>query len=138
MSKIKECIYDSSLKLINEIVESKEDVRQIAVEVAHYLRIDRNDKAVNLDINDIRTILSGKELLTAVLADGVSVDGNLKEAIDEAVAIAGKYDFNIMQAKKLLIAIYSNTGLTLEQMLVLDSFTAKFKGEFEYKCDVIS
>lgn len=92
-----------------------------------------NDALMSLDVNDIRTIARPDEGNFLLYVTGVSTEGNMKEAIDRAVACAQQHDFDIFVSKKLMIAISYSGGLTMSQIHPLDNFFAKFTGEFEYK-----
>lgn len=96
---------------------------------------------INLDFNDVRTVLhnGGVAIMSTGYGEG---EGRLKKAIDDALNSPLLSDNDIFNSKKILLSINFNdksdgsNGFMMEEMTDLNDFMAKFGPGFEIKWGV--
>ncbi len=93
---------------------------------------------INLDFNDVRTVL--KDGGVAIMSTGYGEgEGRVKQAIDNALNSPLLSDNDIFNSRKILISINfssdgeDNPGLTMEEMNYLNDFMEQFSEGFELK-----
>ncbi len=96
---------------------------------------------INLDFNDVRTVL--KDGGVAIMSTGYGEgEGRMRKALDDALNSPLLNDNDVFNAKKILINInYSEndsddagqSGLLMEEMNDIHDFMAKFGNDFEIK-----
>lgn len=95
---------------------------------------------INLDPNDVKTILYGTSGKQSYYATGEDLTGNIGQAIKNAVKYANDRGLDIKDYKKILFSITYNTALSREQMEPLNDFINKLSDlhpdSFEFKWGV--
>ena len=94
---------------------------------------------INLDFNDVRTVL--KDGGVAIMSTGYGEgEGRMRKALDDALNSPLLNDNDVFNAKKILLNInYSESeneeqsGLLMEEMNDIHDFMAKFGSDFEIK-----
>ena len=92
---------------------------------------------INLDFNDVRTVL--KDGGVAIMSTGYGEgDGRVKKAIEDALHSPLLNDNDVFNSKKILLSIsFANDketgGLMMEEMNDVNDFMAKFGDDFEIK-----
>ena len=93
---------------------------------------------INLDFNDVRTVL--KDGGVAIMSTGYGEgEGRVKKAIDEALCSPLLNDKDVFNSKKILLSIAfasekkDNPGLTMDEMNDVNDFMLKFGEDFELK-----
>ena len=107
----------------------------LSVAAKSIAEIITNHGLINLDFNDVKTVL--KDGGVAIMSTGYGEgEGRVKKAIDDALNSPLLNDRDIFNAKKILLSInFSNSdggsnGLMMEEMNDVNDFMAKF-GDFE-------
>ena len=110
----------------------------LSVAAKSIAEIITNHGLINLDFNDVKTVL--KDGGVAIMSTGYGEgDGRVKQAIQDALNSPLLNDRDIFNAKKILLNIsFSNTengnnGLMMEEMNDVNDFMAKFDNDFEIK-----
>ena len=110
----------------------------LSVAAKSIAEIITNHGLINLDFNDVKTVL--KDGGVAIMSTGYGEgDGRVKQAIQDALNSPLLNDRDIFNAKKILLNIsFSNTengnnGLMREEMNDVNDFMAKFDNDFEIK-----
>ena len=110
----------------------------LSVAAKSIAEIITNHGLINLDFNDVKTVL--KDGGVAIMSTGYGEgDGRVKQAIQDALNSPLLNDRDIFNAKKILLNIsFSNTengnnGLMMEEMNEVNDFMAKFDNDFEIK-----
>ena len=110
----------------------------LSVAAKSIAEIITNHGLINLDFNDVKTVL--KDGGVAIMSTGYGEgDGRVKQAIQDALNSPLLNDRDIFNAKKILLNIsFSNTengnnGLMMEEMTDVNDFMAKFDNDFEIK-----
>ena len=110
----------------------------LSVAAKSIAEIITNHGLINLDFNDVKTVL--KDGGVAIMSTGYGEgDGRVKQAIQDALSSPLLNDRDIFNAKKILLNIsFSNTengnnGLMMEEMNDVNDFMAKFDNDFEIK-----
>lgn len=92
---------------------------------------------VNLDFNDVRTVLTdgGVAIMSTGYGEG---EGRVKQAIDNALNSPLLNDNDVFNSKRILLSINYNadkesSGLMLEEMADVNDFLEKFKDNYELK-----
>lgn len=96
---------------------------------------------INLDFNDVRTVLKdgGVAIMSTGYGDG---EGRVRKAIDDALNSPLLNDNDIFNAKKILLSINfskekndnaTQAGLMMEEMNDVNDFMEKFGSDFEIK-----
>ena len=93
---------------------------------------------INLDFNDVRTVL--KDGGVAIMSTGYGEgEGRVKKAIDDALNSPLLNDNDVFNSKKILLSIAfasekkDNPGLTMDEMNDVNDFMLKFGEDFELK-----
>ena len=110
----------------------------LSVAAKSIAEIITNHGLINLDFNDVKTVL--KDGGVAIMSTGYGEgDGRVKQAIQDALNSPLLNDRDIFNVKKILLNIsFSNTengnnGLMMEEMNDVNDFMAKFDNDFEIK-----
>ena len=110
----------------------------LSVAAKSIAEIITNDGYMNLDFNDVKTVL--KDGGVAIMSTGYGEGENrVKHAIEDALNSPLLNDNDIFNAKKILLSIgFSNeknekSGLMMEEMNDVNDFMAKFGSDFEIK-----
>ena len=113
----------------------------LSVAAKSIAEIITNHGLINLDFNDVKTVL--KDGGVAIMSTGYGEgEGRVKKAIDDALNSPLLNDRDIFNAKKILLSInFSNSdggsnGLMMEEMNDVNDFMAKFENGFEIKWGV--
>ena len=89
-----------------------------------------NHGLINLDFNDVRTVL--KDGGVAIMSTGYGEgEGRVRKAIDDALNSPLLNDNDVFNSKKILLSI--NPGLTMDEMNDVNDFMEKFGSDFEIK-----
>ena len=110
----------------------------LSVAAKSIAEIITNHGLINLDFNDVKTVLKdgGVAIMSTGFGEG---EGRVKHAIGDALNSPLLNDRDIFHAKRILINIsFSNSengsnGLMMEEMNDVNDFMAKFDSEFEIK-----
>ena len=93
---------------------------------------------INLDFNDVRTVL--KDGGVAIMSTGYGEgEGRVKKASDDALNSPRLNDTDVFNSKKILLSIAfasekkENPGLTMDEMNDVNDFMLKFGEDFELK-----
>ncbi|SFG04757.1 cell division protein FtsZ [Prevotella sp. KH2C16] len=110
----------------------------LSVAAKSIAEIITNHGLINLDFNDVKTVL--KDGGVAIMSTGYGEgEGRVKKAIDDALNSPLLNDNDIFNSKKILLSINfcnekgDNTGLMMEEMNDVNDFMAKFGSDFEIK-----
>ena len=113
----------------------------LSVAAKSIAEIITNHGLINLDFNDVRTVL--KDGGVAIMSTGYGEgDGRVKKAIDDALNSPLLNDNDVFNAKKILLSINfskdksdnsEHTGLMMEEMNEVNDFMEKFGSDFEIK-----
>lgn len=97
-----------------------------------------NHGIINLDFNDVKTVL--KDGGVAIMSTGYGEgEGRVKQAIEDALNSPLLNDNDIFNSRKILLSINfseeseENTSLMMEEMNEVHDFMAKFGNDFEIK-----
>ena len=110
----------------------------LSVAAKSIAEIITNHGLINLDFNDVKTVL--KDGGVAIMSTGYGEgEGRVKKAIDDALNSPLLNDNDIFNSKKILLSINfcheknENGGLMMEEMNDVNDFMAKFGNDFEIK-----
>ena len=110
----------------------------LSVAAKSIAEIITNHGLINLDFNDVKTVL--KDGGVAIMSTGYGEgDGRVKLAIQDALNSPLLNDNDIFNSKKILLSISfcsdrnSKSGLMMEEMNDVNDFMAKFGSDFEIK-----
>ncbi len=110
----------------------------LSVAARSIAEIITNHGIINLDFNDVKTVL--KDGGVAIMSTGYGEgEGRVKKAIEDALHSPLLNDNDIFNAKKILLSINfcnekdDNSGLMMEEMNDVNDFMAKFGSNFEIK-----
>lgn len=110
----------------------------LSVAAKSIAEIITNRGLINLDFNDVKTVL--KDGGVAIMSTGYGEgEGRVKKAIDDALNSPLLNDNDIFNSKKILLSInFSNeknesSGLMMEEMNDVNDFMSKFDSDFEIK-----
>lgn len=113
----------------------------LSVAARSIAEIITNHGLINLDFNDVKTVL--KDGGVAIMSTGYGEgDGRVKKAIDDALNSPLLNDNDIFNSRKILLSINfcneknDNSGLMMEEMNDINDFMARFSGDFEIKWGV--
>lgn len=113
----------------------------LSVAAKSIAEIITNHGNVNLDFNDVKTVL--KDGGVAIMSTGYGEgEGRVKKAIDDALNSPLLNDNDVLNSKKILLNFAftddkkENRGLTMDEMNDVDEFTSKFSQDFELKWGV--
>lgn len=110
----------------------------LSVAAKSIAEIITNHGLINLDFNDVKTVLKdgGVAIMSTGFGEG---EGRVKKAIEDALNSPLLNDNDIFNSKKILLSINfcneknDNTGLMMEEMNDVNDFMAKFGNDFEIK-----
>ena len=110
----------------------------LSVAAKSIAEIITNHGLINLDFNDVKTVL--KDGGVAIMSTGYGEgDGRVKLAIQDALNSPLLNDNDVFNAKKILLSIAfasekkDNPGLTMDEMNDVNDFMEKFGDDFELK-----
>ncbi len=110
----------------------------LSVAARSIAEIITNHGVINLDFNDVKTVL--KDGGVAIMSTGYGEgEGRVQKAIDDALTSPLLNNNNIFNSKKILLnIIYSDDGnekseLQMEEMSEVHEFMSKFSRDFEIK-----
>ena len=110
----------------------------LSVAAKSIAEIITNHGLINLDFNDVKTVL--KDGGVAIMSTGYGEgEGRVKKAIEDALNSPLLNDNDIFNSKKILLSINfcneknENGGLMMEEMNDVNDFMAKFGNDFEIK-----
>ena len=113
----------------------------LSVAAKSIAEIITNHGLINLDFNDVRTVL--KDGGVAIMSTGYGEgEGRVRKAIDDALNSPLLNDNDIFNAKKILLSINfskeksdnaAQAGLMMEEMNDVNDFMEKFGSDFEIK-----
>jgi cell division protein FtsZ len=110
----------------------------LSVAAKSIAEIITNHGLINLDFNDVKTVLKdgGVAIMSTGFGEG---EGRVKKAIDDALNSPLLNDNDVFRSKKILLSInFSNeksgtNGLMMDEMNDVNDFMAKFNSDFEIK-----
>ena len=110
----------------------------LSVAAKSIAEIITNHGLINLDFNDVKTVL--KDGGVAIMSTGYGEgEGRVKKAIDDALNSPLLNDNDIFNSRKILLSINfcnekdDNCGLMMDEMNDVNDFMAKFDNDFEIK-----
>ncbi len=110
----------------------------LSVAAKSIAEIITNHGLINLDFNDVKTVL--KDGGVAIMSTGYGEgEGRVKKAIDDALNSPLLNDNDIFNSRKILLSINfcnekdNNSGLMMDEMNDVNDFMAKFDNDFEIK-----
>ena len=114
----------------------------LSVAAKSIAEIITNHGLINLDFNDVKTVL--KDGGVAIMSTGYGEgEGRVKQAIEDALNSPLLNDNDVFNAKKILLSINfckdsttsdnGNNGLMMEEMNEVNDFMERFGSEFEIK-----
>ncbi len=110
----------------------------LSVAAKSIAEIITNHGLINLDFNDVKTVL--KDGGVAIMSTGYGEgEGRVRQAIDDALHSPLLNDSDIFNSKKILLSINfcnengDNSGLMMEEMNEINDFMARFGSDFEIK-----
>ena len=110
----------------------------LSVAAKSIAEIITNHGLINLDFNDVKTVL--KDGGVAIMSTGYGEgEGRVKKAIEDALNSPLLNDNDVFNSKKILLSINfcnekgANAGLMMEEMNDVNDFMAKFDNGFEIK-----
>lgn len=110
----------------------------LSVAAKSIAEIITNHGVINLDFNDVKTVLKdgGVSIMSTGYGEG---EGRVKKAIDDALNSPLLNDNDIFNSKKILLSINfcseknDGSGLMMEEMNDVNDFMSKFGNDFEIK-----
>ncbi len=125
----------SDLSVLNAFGKADDTLSVAAKSIAEIIT---NRGIVNLDFNDVRTVL--KDGGVAIMSTGYGEgEGRLRKAIDNALHSPLLNDNDIYNSKKILLSISfsadknSNEGLRMEEMNDVNDFMSHFNCDYQSK-----
>lgn len=113
----------------------------LSVAAKSIAEIITNHGLINLDFNDVKTVL--KDGGVAIMSTGYGEgEGRVKKAIDDALNSPLLNDNDIFNSQKILLSINfcdeknDNSGLMMEEMNDINDFMSRFSSDFEIKWGV--
>lgn len=113
----------------------------LSVAAKSIAEIITNHGLINLDFNDVKTVL--KDGGVAIMSTGYGEgESRVKKAIDDALNSPLLNDNDIFNSRKILLSINfcneknDNSGLMMEEMNDINDFMARFSSDFEIKWGV--
>jgi len=113
----------------------------LSVAAKSIAEIITNHGLINLDFNDVKTVL--KDGGVAIMSTGYGEgEGRVKKAIDDALNSPLLNDNDIFNSRKILLSINfcdeknDNSGLMMEEMNDINDFMSRFSSDFEIKWGV--
>ena len=110
----------------------------LSVAAKSIAEIITNHGLINLDFNDVKTVL--KDGGVAIMSTGYGEgEGRVKKAIDDALNSPLLNDNDIFNSRKILLSINfcnernDNSGLMMEEMNDVNDFMARFSSDYQIK-----
>ncbi|MBQ6651902.1 MAG: cell division protein FtsZ [Prevotella sp.] len=123
------------LSVLNAFGKADDTLSVAAKSIAEIIT---NHGLINLDFNDVKTVL--KDGGVAIMSTGYGEgEGRVKQAIDDALHSPLLNESDIFNSKKILLSINfcnesgDNSGLMMEEMNEINDFMARFGSDFEIK-----
>lgn len=127
----------SDLSLLNGFAKADDTLSVAAKSIAEIIT---GHGLINLDFNDVRTVL--KDGGVAIMSTGYGEgEGRVRKAIDDALNSPLLNDNDVYRSKKILLNIAfsvgkDDDGLRMEEMNEVNNFMSKFSSNFEIKWGV--
>lgn len=124
----------SDLSLLNGFAKADDTLSVAAKSIAEIITVRG---LINLDFNDVRTVLKdgGVAIMSTGFGEG---DGRVRKAIDDALNSPLLNDNDIYNSQKILLSIAFSSengtdGLAMEEMNEINDFMSRFGSNFELK-----
>ncbi len=125
----------SDLGVLDAFAKADDTLNTAAKSIAEIIT---DHKQINLDFNDVRTVLrnGGVAIMSTGHGEG---EGRVRKAIDDALTSPLLNNDDIYNSKKILLNIsfsddsIEGSGLTMDEMNDVNDFMAKFNDRFEIK-----
>lgn len=125
------------LSLLNGFAKADDTLSVAAKSIAEIITVRG---LINLDFNDVRTVLKdgGVAIMSTGFGEG---DGRVRKAIDDALNSPLLNDNDIYNSQKILLSIAFSSengtdGLAMEEMNEINDFMSRFESNFELKWGV--
>ncbi len=122
------------LSLLNGFAKADDTLSVAAKSIAEIITVRG---LINLDFNDVRTVLKdgGVAIMSTGFGEG---DGRVRKAIDDALNSPLLNDNDIYNSQKILLSIAFSSengtdGLAMEEMNEINDFMSRFGSDFELK-----
>lgn len=122
------------LSLLNGFAKADDTLSVAAKSIAEIITVRG---LINLDFNDVRTVLKdgGVAIMSSGFGEG---DGRVRKAIDDALNSPLLNDNDIYNSQKILLSIAFSSengtdGLAMEEMNEINDFMSRFGSNFELK-----
>lgn len=122
------------LSLLNGFAKADDTLSVAAKSIAEIITVRG---LINLDFNDVRTVLKdgGVAIMSTGFGEG---DGRVRKAIDDALNSPLLNDNDIYNSQKILLSIAFSSengtdGLAMEEMNEINNFMSRFGSNFELK-----
>ena len=122
------------LSLLNGFAKADDTLSVAARSIAEIITVRG---LINLDFNDVRTVLKdgGVAIMSTGFGEG---DGRVRKAIDDALNSPLLNDNDIYNSQKILLSIAFSSdngtdGLAMEEMNEINNFMSRFGSNFELK-----
>lgn len=122
------------LSLLNGFAKADDTLSVAAKSIAEIITVRG---LINLDFNDVRTVLKdgGVAIMSTGFGEG---DGRVRKAIDDALNSPLLNDDDIYNSQKILLSIAFSSengtdGLAMEEMNEINDFMSRFGSNFELK-----
>lgn len=122
------------LSLLNGFAKADDTLSVAAKSIAEIITVHG---LINLDFNDVRTVLKdgGIAIMSTGFGEG---DGRVRKAIDDALNSPLLNDNDIYNSQKILLSIAFSSengtdGLAMEEMNEINDFMSRFGSNFELK-----
>lgn len=122
------------LSLLNGFAKADDTLSVAAKSIAEIITVRG---LINLDFNDVRTVLKdgGVAIMSTGFGEG---DGRVRKAIDDALNSPLLNDNDVYNSQKILLSIAFSSengtdGLAMEEMNEINNFMSRFGSDFELK-----
>lgn len=122
------------LSLLNGFAKADDTLSVAARSIAEIITVRG---LINLDFNDVRTVLKdgGVAIMSTGFGEG---DGRVRKAIDDALNSPLLNDNDVYNSQKILLSIAFSSengtdGLAMEEMNEINDFMSRFGSDFELK-----
>lgn len=122
------------LSLLNGFAKADDTLSVAAKSIAEIITVRG---LINLDFNDVRTVLKdgGVAIMSTGFGEG---DGRVRKAIDDALNSPLLNDNDVYNSQKILLSIAFSSengtdGLAMEEMNEINNFMSRFGSNFELK-----
>lgn len=124
----------SDLSLLNGFAKADDTLSVAAKSIAEIITVRG---LINLDFNDVRTVLKdgGVAIMSTGFGEG---EGRVRKAIDDALNSPLLNDNDVYNSQKILLSIAFSSengtdGLAMEEMNEISNFMSHFESKFELK-----